>query len=201
MEKFYLEIPSIERKEEALEYLKEFVEYKSEINGTGGLNRCLDGMSYEEWLEETFKCMDKEYADKKGLVSATPYFTVRESDNKIVGMICLRHYLNDTLRKVGGHIGYSIRPTERRKGYSKIQLYLVLLEAKKMKLDKVMLDCHTTNLGSKKTIEALGGIFEEEVSDERDGRKLYNYWINVDESIEKYKEKYEKYILKSKRKC
>ena len=70
-----------------------------------------------------------------------------------------------------------------------------------MKLDKVMVDCHIDNLGSKKTIEALGGIFEEEVSDERDGRKLYNYWINVDESIEKYKEKYEKYILKSKRKC
>lgn len=199
MEKLYLELPSLERKEEAIEYIKEFVEYKSVINGVAGLNKCLKGMSYEEWLEETIKCMDKEYAKNKGLVSSTPYFTIRESDNKIVGMICLRHYLNETLRKVGGHIGYSIRPTERRKGYAKIQLYLALLEAKKIKLDKVMVDCHIDNLGSKKTIEALDGIFEEEVCDDRDGRKLYNYWIDVDESIEKYKEEYEKYILKKKR--
>lgn len=199
MEKFYLEIPSLERKEDALDYLNEFVLHKSEINGTSGLNRCLNGMSYEEWLEVTIKSMDKEYAEKKGLVSSTPYFTIRESDDKIVGMICLRHYLNESLRKVGGHIGYSIRPTERRKGYNKIQLYLVLLEAKKIGLDRVMIDCHTTNIGSKRTIEALGGVFEEEVCDDRDGRMLYNYWINVDESIEKYKDIYGKNIKKKRK--
>ena len=200
MEKFYLEIPSIERKEEALEYLQEFVKYKSEINGTGGLDKYLKGMSYEEWLNRVINMMDKESAEKLGFVAATTYFTIRESDNRIIGMCNFRHYLNDTFRKVGGHIGYSIRPTERKKGYAKIQLYLALLEAHKIKLDKVMIDCHIDNLGSKKTIEALGGVFEEEVCDDRDGRKLYNYWIDVDESIEKYKEEYGKYILKKKRK-
>ena len=72
---------------------------------------------------------EKNYAESKKLVPATTYFTIRESDNKIIGMINFKHYLNEYLRNFGGHIGYVIRPTERRKGYAKIQLYLVLLEA------------------------------------------------------------------------
>lgn len=194
MEKFYLEIPSIERKEEALEYLQEHVELASNLNGTGGLNECLKGLTYEEWLDDVIKCQEKSYAESKKLVPATTYFTIRESDNKIIGMINFRHYLNEYLKNFGGHIGYGIRPTERRKGYAKIQLYLVLLEAQKMGLDKVMVDCVDTNEGSEKTIKALGGIFDREVYEENRQVTLHNYWINVDESIEKNQGKYEPFI-------
>ena len=98
--------------------------------------------------------------------------------------------------RFSGHIGYSIRPTERRKGYNKINLYLGLIEAKKLGLDKVMLGCNATNLGSDKTIQALGGILERAEIDPRDNELDNIYWINVDESIEKYKNEYDKYIYK-----
>ena len=199
MEKFYLELPSIERKEEALDYLKEHIDYKSDINGTEGINRIKDGFTYEDWLDEVTKAPDEEWAKSVGRVPATTYFTIRESDNKIIGMVNFRHSLNERLRKIGGHIGYGIRPTERRKGYAKIQLYLALLEAQKLGLDKVMVDCIETNIGSEKTILALGGEFEEKVFDETRQKYLKNYWINVDESIEKYKDVYGKHVKKKRK--
>ena len=120
------------------------------------------------------------------------YFTVRESDNRIVGMVNFRFYLKGKLLKIGGHISYGIRPTERRKGLAKIQLYLTLLVAQKIGLDKVMIDCTDINIGSKKTIEALDGKYSETVID---NEEIYlNYWINVNDSIEKYKPIYEEYI-------
>ena len=107
-------------------------------------------------------------------------------------MVNFRFYLKGKLLKIGGHIGYGIRPTERRKGLAKIQLYLTLLAAQKIGLDKVMIDCTDTNIGSKKTIEALDGKLSETVID---NEKTYlNYWINVNDSIKKYKPIYEEYI-------
>ena len=150
--------------------------------------------TYEEWLDDVIKFQEKEYAESKNKVPGTTFFTIRESDNKIVGMVNLRHYLNDYLKKFGGHIGYGIRPAERRKGYAKIQLYLTLLEAQKLGIDKVMVDCINTNTGSEKTILALGGEFDREVVEEDKNVTLNNYWIDVDKSIEKYRNEYEQYI-------
>ena len=87
MENFYFELPTIERKQEALEYLKKHVIHGTELNGTGGLNDCLKGMTYEEWLDDVVKCQEKEYAESKNLVPGITFFTIRESDNKIVGML------------------------------------------------------------------------------------------------------------------
>ena len=107
-------------------------------------------------------------------------------------MVNFRFYLKGKLLKIGGHIGYGIRPTEGRKGLAKIQLYLTLLVAQKIGLDKVMIDCTDTNIGSKKTIEALDGKYSETVIDNEE--TYLNYWINVNDSIEKYKPIYEEYI-------
>ena len=198
MEKYYLEIPTIERKEEALEYVEEFYKYNSNPSGVGDLDKFIENnRSYEEWITETENYRDKSYAEERNRVPGTTYFTIRESDNKIVGMVNFRHYLNDALLRVGGHIGYGIRPTERRKGLAKIQLFLTILEAQKMGIDKVMLDCVDTNIGSKKTIESLGGEFSETV--EAKEKTYLNYWINVDKCIEKYMPTYEKYIKEDKK--
>lgn len=196
MEKFYLEIPTLERKQEALDYLQEHLDNGSNLNGTGGLKDCLNGISYEEWLDDVIKTQEQEYAESKNLVPATTFFTIRESDNKIIGMVNLRHYLNEYLQNFGGHIGYGIRPTERKKGYAKIQLYLTLIEAKKLGIDNVMVDCINTNIGSEKTILALGGKFDREVYEKNKNKVLNNYWIDVNQSIEKYKDKYEQFIIK-----
>lgn len=196
MEKIYLEEVNVERKNEAIEFINEHIEIGSNLNGTGGLDKALaNDITYEEWLEDSINLKDKDYAEAKKLVPATTYFTIRESDNKIVGMVNLRHYLNDYLKKYGGHIGYGIRPSERRKGYAKIQLYLTLIKAHNMGIDKVMVDCISTNEGSERTIKALGGIFDEKVYEENRKVFLHNYWIDVNESINKYQEQYKDSIV------
>ena len=135
------------------------------------------------------------YAKSINRVPGKTFLLIRKDDNKIVGTINIRWNLSEKMLKFGGHIGYGIRPTERRKGYNKIQLYLVLLEAQKLNLDKVMLDCSVHNLGSDKTIKALGGILERCELDESDNTMTNVYWINVDESIKKYKDEYSKYMV------
>ena len=199
MEKFYLEIPSLERKNDVLEFMQEFIDYKSDINGSGGLARLSKGMPYEEWLVDVINRMDDDYAKSIDRVPASTYFTVRESDNKIVGMVNLRHYLDNDLRNIGGHIGYSIRPTERGKGYAKVQLYLALLECKKLGIEEAMVDCVKSNIKSEKTILALGGVFDKQFYDQLGKRVLRNYYINVKDSIEKYKDIYGKNVKKKRK--
>lgn len=192
MEKFKLEVPTLERKIEAIEYIEEHLKYNSKINGVGSLDDYID--NYEMWLSKIEQDKDIEYIHGIGRVPAETYFLVRESDHKIIGMINIRLELNDALRKHGGHIGYGIRPTERRKGYSKINLYLALLRCKEVGIDKVMLSCDQSNLGSDKTIRGLGGILEK--VDTSNNKKMNIYWIDVNDSINKYKDIYITYINK-----
>ena len=118
MERLYLEVPSIERKNDAIDYINEHLEYNSDINGSGGLDRYID--NYEGWLQK----LEEDYVriPNEEKVPARTYFLVRENDNRIVGMISIRTALNERLRNGAGNIGYGIRPTERRKGYNKINL-------------------------------------------------------------------------------
>ena len=95
MEKLKYEIPSIERKEEAIDYINEFYKYNSEVNGSGGLDRYLN--SYEDWLIKLDEDSKRKPTEQK--VPARTYFLVRESDNKIVGMINIRLTLNENLKK------------------------------------------------------------------------------------------------------
>lgn len=194
MEKFYFEIPSLEIKNEIIEYLDEFVKYGSDINGSGSLDKIYDGYTFEEALDRCLKMEDEEYAKSVGRCQSRTFLLIRENDNKIVGTINVRWNLNEAMLRFGGHIGYGIRPTERRKGYNKINLYLGMLEAKKVGLEKVMLDCDVNNLGSDKTLKALGGKLERTEVDPSDGILTNVYWFNLDETIEKYKNVYEPYI-------
>lgn len=191
MERFKLIKPTLEYKNEAIQYIQEQYEYNSSINGAGGLDRYLE--NYEGWLQKLEE--DRNRPVTKERVPAETFFLVRENDNKIIGMINIRFALNEKLRRVGGHIGYSIRPTERRKGYNKINLYLGLLECQKRGLKKVMLSCDKVNLGSAKTIQSFDAELEKEFYDD----EVYNcleqvYWIDVDTAIKKKKKEFEKYI-------
>lgn len=194
MEKFYLEGPTIERKKEIIEYLDEFVKYGSDINGSGSLDKIYDGYTFEEALDRCLKMEDEEYAKSVGRCQGKTFLLIRENDNKIVGTINVRWNLSKEMLQFGGHIGYGIRPTERRKGYNKINLYLGMIEAKKVGLDNVMLDCDVNNLGSDKTLKALGGKLERTEIDPSDGILTNVYWFNVDETLEKYKDIYMPYI-------
>lgn len=192
MEKLKHVKPSKEYEQEALEYINEFYEYNSDINGTGGLQRYLD--NYDGWLEKLEE--DRTRIPNEEKVPTETYFLVRENDNKIVGMINIRLTLNENLKKFGGHIGYSIRPTERKKGYNKVNLYLGLLCCKEHGISEVLMDCDNSNLGSAKTMQALGGKLIREYYDDTYAHcTVQDYIINVEEAIEKYSSIYEPFII------
>ena len=144
------------------------------INGSRGLHNY---EKYEDWLWLVKEC---EKPDNTLLgVRASTYFAVRKSDEKVVGCIELRHTLNESLAVIGGHIGYSVVPLERRKGYATKMLELVLLEAKKAGVDKVLLTCDIDNVASCKTIEKCGGKREQETTFVLDGETYFKYWIEL----------------------
>ncbi|MBQ1496377.1 MAG: GNAT family N-acetyltransferase [Bacilli bacterium] len=194
MERFFLERPSIERKEEIIEYINEFVQYNSDINGAGSLDKILEGYTFEEALE---RCLNMEIKGFSERCQSKTFLLIRENDNKIVGTINVRWNLNEEMLKFGGHIGYGIRPTERRKGYNKINLYLGMIEAKKLGLEKAMLGCDVENIASNKSIEALGGELERTEVDPYDSILTNVYWLNVNDTINNFKESYEPYIIKN----
>ena len=135
-----LVFPDITNKEKAIDYINEFYTYGSEINGSGGLDRFLRESTYEAWLNKIQKDMDiANLPDSK--VPALTYFFVREEDEKIVGMVNIRLALNDFLRTEGGHIGYSVRPTERRKHYATEMLAAALKVCDVIGIKEVLVSC------------------------------------------------------------
>lgn len=195
MEKFYLEKLSQERKKDILDYLNEFVQYNSDVNGAGALVEILSGQSFEEALDRCLNMKNEEYAKKHGRCQSKTFLLIRKSDNKLIGMINVRWNLTEEMKRFGGNIGYGIRPTERRKGYNKINLYLGLLEAKKLGLDKVMLDCETSNIASSKTMISLGGVLGRTEIDPYDGILTSVYYIDINASLNRYKNTYIRFIL------
>lgn len=188
-------IPIKEYEEQAIDYINEHIKYNSNINGSGGLDRYIN--DYDAWLEKIRK--DRICIPSEERVPAETYYLIREEDNRIVGMINIRLTLNKRLEECGGHIGYGIRPSERQKGYNKINLYLALVRCQKLGIETVYLDCDIDNTASYKTMEALGGIrIKEYKSNYHNEGNIYRYIINVNESINNYKEIYEPKILKLK---
>ena len=196
-ERFYYERPSAARKAEIIEYLNEFAAAGSEIKVSGSLDRILSGWTFEQALERCLSMENKEYAEKMNRCPGKTFLLIREDDNRIVGTVNVRWDLNEEMLRFGGHIGYEIRPSERRKGYNKINLYLALKEAKKIGLDRVMIDCAVSNIASDKTIQALGGILERCEKDPADDEMTNVYWINVEEALSELKAVYEPYISAS----
>ncbi len=191
MERFFFEAPTLKRKNDAVNYINEFYEYGSDINGSGGLHRYLD--DYAGWLEKL--AADRTRIPNEEKVPARTYFLVRESDDRIVGMINIRLALNEKLKKYGGHIGYSIRPTERGKGYNKINLYLALKVCFAHGIKTVFMDADLDNPASWRTMEALGGVRIREYYDETNARcAVVDYNIDVEKALEGHKE-YEKITI------
>ena len=191
MDRLKLVKPSKEQEREAIDYIEEFYTYHSEINGVGGLYRYLD--RYEEWLDKLEE--DRNRIPNEEKVPSETYFLVRESDQKIVGMINIRLALNEKLKEFGGHIGYSIPPTERGKGYNKINLYLGLLCCQQHGIEQVLMDCDKDNLASAKTMQALGGKLVRGYYDDVYAHcMVQDYIIDVNQAIDTYAPVYEKYI-------
>ena len=169
-----LVFPTPEYKTQVEEYLQEFFDNgEYEIAGDGGLDRI---KNFEEWLLKVQKDLSEESIEDNR-IPATLYLTVRKSDNRVVGNLQIRHKLNEKLLQYGGHIGDSVRPSERRKGYATEQIRLALKKCKELGIDNVLMDCDKTNIGSAKSIINNGGILENEVYI---GNELVQrYWISL----------------------
>ena len=116
---------------------------------------------------------------KDGKVPDSVFFLLDVERDILLGAVNIRHYLNDYLLQFGGHIGDGIRPSERRKGYATEMIRLALIECKKLGIDKVLMVCDQSNIGSAKSIIKNGGILENEFVDE-DGEVNQRYWIDLD---------------------
>lgn len=114
----------------------------------------------------------------KGYVPETVYWFLARK--KFIGRVSIRHRLTKHLRRIGGHIGYEIRPTERRKGYGKKILKLALPKARKLGIKKALVTCDATNIASRKIIEHCGGVFENATSQGKGKPKKLRFWIAID---------------------
>ena len=167
MEDFYLRKPNKNDEMEVMLYRKEFTEKNEYINGSSGLSKI---NNYKVWLK---KISDENDINNNPIRSEL--LMIRQSDNEIVGMINIRHSLESGFEISGGHIGYSIRPSERKKGYGNIILALALKYCKTLEIESVLVTCSKTNVASKKVILNNGGIFESEI--EENGKIIERYWI------------------------
>ena len=167
--------PTVEYAEQIREYRQEFLDRGDSMDGCGSLRRIQDPFEYIK------KCRDYESPDTipEGRVLATQFLLVRESDNKLIGMIQIRHYFNDYLSKFGGHIGYSVRPSERQKGYAKKMLAMAISYCKELGIEKVLITCIESNIASEKTIRSCGGIYESTVFEPDEGVNLKRFWIEL----------------------
>ena len=167
--------PTLEYAKDIEAYRQEFLDIDGSMDGCGSLRRCATA---EEWIE---KCrLGKDPATvPANLVPATQFIYVREEDGRVVGMLQIRHYFNEYLEKYSGHIGYSVRPSERRKGYATAMLRDALPHCRELGIRDVLISCLTDNEGSRRTILHNGGVYESTVHEPERDRDLERYWIHL----------------------
>jgi len=175
METLELRKPTATMEAQAMEYKAEhLLASEAELHG-GSL---LEKLDYAAWLQLVEANRSPATANPSWVVSDT-FFVVRVSDERIIGMVDIRHTLNDFLAAFGGHIGYGVRPSERRRGYATAILRLALQYAKEtIGLTRVMVACYADNEGSWRTIERCGGQLARTFV-HTDGQTVQVYWIDL----------------------
>ncbi|WP_302466997.1 GNAT family N-acetyltransferase [Heyndrickxia acidicola] len=165
--------PAQEHSEQIMAYRTAFLHLGEQPYGGSSLQHF---ESYYEWLQ---KVKDQEKGENlpQNRVPASQFLSM--VNGKLIGLINIRHQLTPELLIENGHIGYSVHPDERLKGYAAEQLRLCLQEAKKLGLEKVLITCDKTNIGSAKTIQKVGGILESEVISSNSHEIVQRYWVEI----------------------
>ena len=160
--------PSKELKEKALAFKKEFFDNnESVINGSELLDKTDD---YDQWLAAVTANTNPETVNPVWVLTDT-FFAV-DNNEKIVGIIDLRHELNDFLKDCG-HCGYSVRPSERRKGYATEMLRQLKIVAKESGMKDLQLAVERSNESSVKTILKNDGVYERTFEFENQPADVY----------------------------
>lgn len=172
MEEIYLEQISLKHEEEIKKIKKEYDKNNEDYNGAFFIKNIDNYVDTIETLDKSANGI----VDNPSWVPSTCYVAINK-EGQIIGLGSLRHYLNENLLKTGGHIGYSVIPSERKKGYGTKILSLLLEKANEKKIEKVLVTCSKDNIGSIRIIENNGGILENKVHN--DNKITYRYWINL----------------------
>jgi len=135
-------------------------------------------VSYERWLQWIVQDADAATCPQ-GSVPQQLYFLLE--GERLLGAISIRPFLTPDYLQWAGHMGYGIRPAERRRGYAAKMLALALPLAKRCGIEKLLLVCDKDNLASAKTIQKNGGVLENELTED-DGNVIQRYWIDLEES-------------------
>jgi predicted acetyltransferase len=165
--------------EPGVQYKAEFLSLAEEFKKEGGKVR-----QYDQALEYFDKYVQSRHDHKKGVnlpegwVPESTFWLIRD-DNVILGTSSVRHELTEQLRRIGGHIGYNIRPSERRKGYGTAILALTLRKARQLGLKRVLVTCDEDNIASAKIIERNGGTLEDRYLDDELEQPKRRYWIEL----------------------
>jgi predicted acetyltransferase len=165
--------PGIEWKEAYISFYEEWKRSGEDIVPWVVEREPYDYEAMLRFLEEG----EKEECVPEGWVPHSTYWLV-DDERQVVGAVNLRHRLNDKLLRVGGHIGYGIRPSARRKGYATRLLALALQHARELGLIQVLVVCDKGNVGSERVILRNGGVFESEAAEE-DGNVVRRFWIEI----------------------
>lgn len=168
---------------ELLEIYQEYINSKP-MPGIGIFEGVIDfknlgRMNFQQWLNNLEKNKYEENLPED--YSTHTFYLVENNEDRIIGAIDLRWKKVPALMKFGGFIGYSIRPSERGKGYATEMLKLGLQKFKEVdnKREKVLITCKDFNIPSKKVIEKNNGIYENTYYNEDDGFTYLRYWIKL----------------------
>ncbi|MGN1330256.1 MAG: GNAT family N-acetyltransferase [Clostridia bacterium] len=170
-----LVFPTEEYRDQIMDYLQEhFDNGEMILNGCGGLDRLKD---FDSWLEKVRN--DVDFAKcSEGRVPASLYMAIRKSDKRLIGLIQIRHCLNEKLLQTSGHIGDGVRPSERKKGYVTEMIRLALEKCKELGIKRVLMSCDKDNVGSRKSIMNNGGVLENEIKMEDESIEQ-RFWISL----------------------
>jgi predicted acetyltransferase len=165
--------PNEEHRDEVEAYKAAFVVSGDTMAGCGALEK----LTFDGWLE---RARDGMANPSWGKVPATQFMAVDQTDGNVIGMMQLRHTLNDALLESGGHIGYSVHPAHRGKGYATEMVRLCLDQAREMGIDKVLIVCDEDNAASARVIEKSGGVYEDtRPNPDKGGTPTKRYWITL----------------------
>ena len=171
--------PVVELKSEFLAMAEEFKADGSDaINGAG----CIKADDFDDSVRRA-KDHVRGIGLSEGWVPASTFWLVCQDG--IIGTCDLRHELNDFLRNYGGHIGYSIRPSQRRKGYGTKMLALALEKARALGIKRALITCDDDNIASARMIEKNGGKLQDKVMNEGHKVPTRRYWIELERSDSK----------------
>lgn len=169
-------IPDESYKHQLLEFKEEFAKSEEIMSGSTGLSKA---ETFEEWLSEIKDNFD-ERTVREGRVPASTFIAISKDKNELIGIINIRHMLNDALLKTGGHIAFSIKKDKRAESHENDMMKFAINYCKKIGMNKVLITCTKENELTRNAILKNGGELENEVMGVRvDGKPatFQRYWV------------------------